>query len=190
MAQTHNASHDASTLWAQSASRAKYAVHEGKPLIGISPDKGDGYIVPLPAPDWFASIADEGTRDNVFRAMASHALRVGQAKIKSADKPDREIAVTAVASALNGGYKPGRDTTNDIVQDEANRMFGAHVRNLVLAAKPDATEAQITATIAKQAETDKGKALLSEMYSRVIAAGTYTVQRKSSKTADALELAL
>jgi hypothetical protein len=166
------------TLWGESASRCKYAVHNGAPMIGVSGDTGDGFIVPVPAPTWFAAIEDEGTRDNVFRALSSHALRVGQAKLKAAEKPTREVALAGVASALNGGYKPGRETVNDIVESETATRFATHIRGLVLKAKPDATEKAIADTIGKQAAGDKGKALLAKIRGEVLASMTYTVSRK------------
>lgn len=169
---------NSATLWGESASRCKYAVHNGAPMIGVSGDTGDGFIVPVPAPAWFAAIEDEGTRDNVFRAMSSHALRVGQAKLKAAEKPTREVALAGVASALNGGYKPGRETVNDIVESETATRFATHIRGLVLKAKPDATEKAIADTIGKQAAGDKGKALLAKIRGEVLASMTYTVSRK------------
>src|ERR1700687_4058884 len=91
------------SLWAESAARAGYTVHNGVPHIGVSGDEGDGFIVPIAAATWFQHVDDEGTRGNEFRGMAAHALRVGQAKLKAADKPTREIAIEGAASALNGG---------------------------------------------------------------------------------------
>jgi len=165
-------------LWAKSAANAGYAVHNNMPLIGVSGDEGDGFIVALVAPSWFQAIADEPSRDNVFRALAAHALRVGQAKLKAAETPTKEIAIESANSALNGGYKPSRERTNDIVGSEAAKLFTDHVRARVLAVKSDATESQIDATIAAQAETDAGKALLAKFRDRVLTTGTYSVSRK------------
>lgn len=178
MAQGHQDQPQAATLWAEAAARCGYSVHNGSPLIGVSGDEGDGFIVPLPAPSYMTHITDEGTRDNVFRALAAHALRVGQAKLKAADKPTREVATEGVASAVNGGYKPGRERTNDIVETEARKRFDMHVRNRVLAVKADATEAQIVSTIAAQADTDGGKKLLAKLTADILSDGVYTVSRK------------
>lgn len=174
-------------LWAKSAANAGYFVSgENVPHIGVSGDSGPGFIVPLPAPAWFNSIADEPTRDNVFRAMAAHALRVGQAKLKASDAPTRDIAAEGAASALNGGYKPSRERSNDIVDSATAKMFADHVRARVLAVKSDATESQIESTIAAQAETDAGKALLAKMRGEVVANGTYVVSRKGKGTTGAV----
>jgi|ERR1700693_1383203 len=167
------------TLWAESAARVGYTVHNGVPHIGVSGDEGDGFIVPLsPVPSHFHLIESESERDNNFRALASHALRVGQAKLKAADTPTRELAGAGVASALNGGYKPSRERSNDIVDSEAARMFSDHVKARVLAVKSDATESQIEATVSAQADTDAGKALVTKFRATILERGTYSVSRK------------
>lgn len=176
MAQGNNSAE----LWADSASRIGLTVHEGMPHIGVSGDEGDGFIVPVAAPDWFASIRDEGTRDNVLRALAAHALRVGQAKLKAADKPTRQAAIDGVTSALNGGYKPARSRDNDIADSEAAKMFRAYVTDKVKAVKPDASEADIAETVKAQAETPRGKELLGTYRAQVLERGTYVVSRKGS----------
>lgn len=172
------AKHD--ELWAQSAARVGFTVHNDLPHIGVSGDTGPGYIVPLPAPEWFASIRDEGTRDNVLRAMAAHALRVGQAKLKAEDNPTRQHAADGVALALNGGYKPARSRDNDIADTEAAKMFRAYVAEKAIAAKPNATEADIAETVKAQSETPRGKELLAQYRTQVLEQGTYTVTRKGS----------
>lgn len=169
---------NAAELWAQSAARVGYTIHEDTPHIGISGDVGDGFIVPLPAPDWFASIRDEGTRDNVLRAMAAHALRVGQAKLKSEDNPTRQHAIDGVALALNGGYKPARSRDNDIADTEAAKMFHAYVAEKAKAAKPNASDADVAETVKAQSETPRGKELLAQYRADVLARGTYTVSRR------------
>jgi len=173
------------TLWEQSAARAKYDLHNGQPLIGVSGDEGDGFIVPLRAPDWFHNITDEGARDNVFRAMASHALRVGQAKLKASKTPGHDVALEGVNSALNGGYKPGREVDNGIIGIEAARMFSERVTALAKQSKPTATQAEIDATITKYADSDKGKALLAQFRQQIVERGTYVVNRKGKATASA-----
>src|SRR5512135_2370619 len=158
----------ANRMWAESAARAKYAVHDGVPLIGVSGDEGDGFIVPLPAPHFFHDVADEGMRDNVFRALASHALRVGQAKVKAIPshvtdaKQRRDIAIEAVASAIDGTYKPSRESVNDIIDYEVSRRFAAAVEARVRAKVPDASDKAIADTIADKLTQDDGKALLAK----------------------------
>ncbi len=182
------AQHD--DFWAKSAANAGYTVHENVPYIGISPDKGDGFIVPLAAPQWFAGIRDEGTRDNVFRGMAAHALRVAQSKIKAAETPTRAIATEAAASALNGGYKPSKSRDNDIVGSEAAKLFRNHVANLVKAQIADATDSQIDATVAAQVETARGKEVLAGFAKTVMETGTYSVGRKGAAKADKVSIEL
>jgi len=165
-------------MWAESAARSKYAVHDGSPLIGVSGDEGDGFIVPLPAPHFFHQIADEGLRDNVFRALASHALRVGQAKVKAEKTPSRDTATTAVASAIDGSYKPSRETVNDILDYEVSRRFASRIEALVRTKVPDASDKAIADTVVAQADTEAGKTLLAKLRQDVIATGTYAVARK------------
>lgn len=179
----------ANETWTKAGADAGYAIHNGLPHIGVSGDEGDGFIVPLSAPDWFHNVPEDA-RPNVFRAMASHALRVGQAKVKQAETPTRSTAIDAANSALNGGYKPTRERGNDIVESEAARMFGDHVSKLVLAAKPDATSAMIDATVATQADTDKGKALIAKFRGEIVERGTYAVSRKGKGKAGAVTVEL
>jgi hypothetical protein len=190
MAQGQN---NASAMWAESAARNGFAVANGVPHIGISPDEGDGFIVPVPAPAWFAHVPSEGERDNVSRALLAHALRVGQAKVKSEDKPTREHASAGVASVIDGSYKPSRDRSNgnDIVETEAMRRFIAvNVRPKVLEKVPAATDKQIEDTAKAQAETERGKALLAEHRAAVLESGTYTPARKGGAKAGALAIEL
>lgn len=175
MANTQN---NSVALWRDSAERCHFATVDGVPHIGISGDEGDGFIVPVPAPDWFHAIADEGTRDNVFRAMLGHALRVGQAKVKAAKEPSRQIAADGVASALNGGYKPGRETDNNIIESEAMRGFSGFIRSRVLAANPGASDADVDGVVKAELEKDRGKAKLAEFREQVQKAMTYTPARK------------
>lgn len=177
-------------MWAESAARAGYTVHEGVPYIGVSGDEGDGFLVGLGAPSWFGLVGDEPSRDNVFRALAAHALRVGQGKLKAADKPTREIATDGANSALNGAYKPSRERSNDIVDSEASRQFTDYVRAKVLAVKADATESQIAATVSAQSETDAGKALLAKMRGEILAKGTYAVSRKGKGSSTAVAITI
>lgn len=171
------------SLWAESASNAGYTVQDGVPYIGVSGDVGDGHIVPVPAPAWFVAIEDQGQRDNVFRALAAHALRVGQSSLKKEnDKGTREHAVAGVHAAVNGTYKPGRERANDILDAESGRMFSDHVKARVLAVKADATQADIDLTVDAQAKTDAGKALLNKFRADILARGTYTVSRKGQRT--------
>jgi len=172
---------NANELWASAAASAGFAVHNGAPLIGISPDEGDGYIVELPAPDWFSAIRDEGTRENVFRAMAGHALRVAQAKVKAkGTTPSLQVATDAAASALNGGYKPGRGRDNDIVDSQAMAKFRELVVSKVRAVNPQASDKDIDATVDQQLKTDRGKELIGQFRNAVLESRTYTVARKGS----------
>lgn len=179
---------DVATLWAQSAGRAKYALYNGNALIGISGNAGDGFIVPLPVPAWFGSVPTEGERDNVFRAMAAHALRVGQAKLKASKTPTREDAAAGAASVFDGTYKPQRETVNDIVDDEAKRLFADHIRALVLSKDASAKENVIADTVTKYGDTDSGKAWIEAARTRVLESMTYVVNRKADKSGGAMDL--
>lgn len=175
------AQHD--DFWSKAASDCGYAVGtDGVPLIGISPDEGDGFIVPVPAPTWFAQVRDEGARKNVFRALAAHALRVGQSKVKAADKPTRQTAADGVASAINGSYEPGRSRDNDIVGSTAARMFSDFIAGIVRQSKPNATDAEIKSTVDAEAETERGKAKLAAFSAQVLESGIYPVQRRGKGT--------
>jgi len=185
-----NGEMDVSTLWAQSAGRAKYALYNGNALIGISGNAGDGFIVPLPVPAWFASVPTEGERDNVFRALAAHALRVGQAKLKASKTPTRDDALAGAASVFDGTYKPQRETVNDIVDDEAKRLFADHIRTLVLSKNASATESVIADTVTKYGDADSGKAWIEAARTRVLESMTYVVNRKGDKTGGAMDLDL
>lgn len=182
------AQHD--DLWVAAADSAGYATHDGKALIGISGDSGDGYIVGVPAPSWFASVRDEGMRRNLAQALLAHALRVGQAKVKAEDNPTREHATAGAASAIDGTYKPSKSRDNNIVDSETAKRFANHVKAAVLAKVPNATTEQIDATVAKQAETEAGKALIAKFRGEVLESGTYTVSRKGGGKAQALEISL
>ena len=180
---------ETAVMWAESAARAGYAVHNGVPYIGVSGENA-GFIVPLAAPAFFGTIEDAGVRDNVFRAMAAHALRVGQAALKAKDATeDRETALAGVNAALSGSYSPSRERSNDITESEVDRQFAAHVETLVRAKVPTATAEQIAATVAKMADSDAGKKWKAEARNRVIEAGTYVVSRKASK-GSALDISL
>lgn len=181
---------NAPAMWAEAAAKAGYAVHNGLPLIGVSGEKGDGYIVPLTAPSWFASVADENTRINVFRAMSRHAQAVAQAKLKSEKEPSKATAVSAAASALNGSYSPGRERSNDILESAAGKAFEAHIAKLVREKQPDATQVHIDATVTKYSGTDAGKALIAKFRDEAANGGTYIVSRKSTAKADAIELSI
>jgi hypothetical protein len=181
---------DVAALWTQSAARVKYAVHNGLPLIGVSGTAGDGFIVSLPAPAWFAAVPTEGERDNVFRAMAAHALRVGQAKLKASKTPTREDATAGANSVFDGTYKPQREVVNDIVDDEAKRLFADHIRTLVLTKNPAATESVIADTVTKYGDADSGKAWIEAARGRVLESMTYVVNRKGEKSGGALEIEL
>lgn len=182
------AQHD--DLWVSAADAAGYATHDGKALIGVSGTEGDGFIVGVPAPTWFASVRDEGMRRNLAQALLAHALRVGQSKVKAEEKPTRETAATGAASAIDGTYKPSKSRDNNIVDSETALRFANHVKALVLAKMPNATTEQIDATVAKQAETEGGKALIAKMRGEVLESGTYTVSRKGGGKAQAIEVTI
>ena len=169
--------------WAKAAVAAGYTVHNGLPVIGVSGESGDGYLVSIAVP---TSIDPA----NLARALLSHALRVGQSGVKASKSPDRTVATDAANGALNGNYKPQRERDNDIVEREAKRMFEAHVSGLVKAAKADATDDDIAATVKAQSETDAGKNWIDAKKAEILAAGTYTVARKASGKAAAVAITL
>lgn len=178
-------------LWGKSAASAGYAIHNGLPLIGISPDTGDnGFLVPVNPPAWFHLVDDEGQRDNVFRALIAHALRVGQAKVKATKEPTAAVAAEGANSVIAGSYKPGRERGNDIVEREAARAFETHIGAMVRQKNPAADQATIDATVSKYADTAYGKTTLAKFREEIIGRGTYTVSRKGAKAGDALELEL
>jgi hypothetical protein len=178
------------TLWAESAARCRYAVVNGSPIIGVSGNGDTGFIVPVPAPTWFHTIGDEGQRDNVFRGMTSHALRIGQAKLKSADSETRDVAEAAVNSAIDGTYKSSRETTNDVVDTETARRFAAEIRTRVLAVKADATDAQIEAMVAKKSGESDGKAMLANLRAAVLESRVYTINKKGKSNAKIDDLSI
>lgn len=182
----------AATAWSEAAARAKYAVHGGVPLLGISPETGNGFIVPLPAPAWFATITDAGMQDNVFRAIAGHAQRVGQGAVKGTGNATRDKAVAGVASVVSGTYKPGREVTNDILESETATRFENLIREkLAAAGHASPTEKQLADTVAKQAATEAGKQYLAKFREEVVADATYTPSRKGKNApGGAIELAL
>lgn len=181
----------AADLWAVSAANCGYAVHSGMPLIGISGDVGEGFLVAVPAPAWFAHVATDGERDNAFRAVVGHALRVGQSKVKAAKEPTREIAEGGVKAAVDGSYKPSKDRSTDILDAESVRMFAAHIEALVRAKQPEAAAAVVANTVEKHAATDKGKAMIAANRAVIIERGTYTVSRKGKgKVTDTADISL
>jgi hypothetical protein len=163
-------------IWSAACAAAGFTVNgNNEAVIGISGDSGDGYLVAIPAP----MAIDMG---NLVRACLGHALRVGQSGVKASKAPNREVATTSANSAMNGGYKPSRERSNDIALSEAERLFEVHVGNLVRQAKPDASEDDIAATHKKQAASDGGKAWIAAKKAEVLANGTYAVNRKGKGT--------
>lgn len=184
MAQSKN--DGVSSSWAGAAARCGYAIHNGQPLIGIS-GKGIGFIVPLPEPDYFTVVTDEGVQENVFRAVAGHALRVGQAKVKASKAPSREDAIAGVLSAVAGTYKPSKERSSDILDSTAMRLFEARIETRVAALGPDALViggkaepfAKVVAgTVAAQLKLPRGQEVLKECRAQAAESGTYVPSTK------------
>ena len=174
--------------WAETCADMGYAVTtDGLPLIGISPDEGDGFLVPVPEPKGFDTF-EPSMRRAIGRAMLADALRVGQAKVKAEKAPTLATAIDAVTSVMNGTYKPSRDRSLDVLEREADRAFAALIREKVLAAKPDATEATIEKTRKDWLDKAEGKAKLTEFRDAILASGTYTVSRKGRGKAETVTI--
>src|SRR5215469_3961662 len=171
-------------LWAQAAGLCKFSVVDNVPMIGVSGDKSGFIVKMLPVPAGFAGIADQGSRCNAFRAYQGHALRVGQQKLKSADAESIEVAQAGVSSALDGTYKPQRETDSDIVYSEAFTKFRDEtVKPLVLAKKADATESDFEASALAAKDTPNGIAKMAALMAEIVKRGTYTVTRKTRGSA-------
>jgi hypothetical protein len=171
-------------VWAAACASAGYTVDDsGNAVIGISGEKGDGYLATIPCPV-------DMDPENLARAALQYALRVGQAGLKASKSPDRDVATKAAQSAVNGGYKPSRDRSVDIVEREAEREFELHVRARVKETDPNASEDDIAATLKKMAESEGGKAWIADKKAEVLARGTYAVSRKAGSKGEAIAITL
>lgn len=70
--------------WAKACIAAGYTVRDGKPVLGISGDVGDGFLVTLDPPTAISPV-------NLARALCSYALRVGQGAVKGKKEPTRHL---------------------------------------------------------------------------------------------------
>lgn len=198
MAQTtqntpHNEAPSADMVaWAKAAAERGYAVHNHAPLIGTAPEAGDGFILALaPAPDGFAAVP-EALHGLIFQGVAEYVQnRVAQPAAKK-DGATRDSVQAVVTAALRNGYKPSKERDKDIVESAAFKEFEAHIRRLVLAQKPDASETVIADHVKVYGERADGKTLLAKYRNTVLEKGTYTPSRKGGKVAaeDRLDLAL
>lgn len=170
--QTHNNAND---KWLATAARCKFAIHDGNVLIGVSNDKGEGKIVPVPMPSYFGAVASDGEQNIVLRSIAAYV------------KANAEDADT-VAKIMSGEFVQKRDTSNDVLTQETDRRFANLVANKVREKKATATEKEIDASVKLAAGSESGKAKLAEIRGEVIADASFTSARAANKGA-AVEIA-
>lgn len=167
--------HENYEAWLTTAARCKFAMHGGNVLIGVSDDKGNGKIVPVPMPAYFTNITSEGEQDIFLRSFTAYL------------KANAEDADT-VSKIVSGEFKQKRDTSNDVLTQETDRRFHNLVANKVREKKPTATEKEIEASVKLAAGTESGKAKLAELRAEVIADASFTSSRAANKGA-AVEIA-
>lgn len=173
--------HVSDELWAKACAEAGYAIKDGKPVLGISGDEGDGFLVTLDPPNGISPV-------NLARALCSYALRVGQSVVKAAEKdddsePSQELAQAGTNSALLD-YKPARNRSenNDILTTEAELQFYQHVARLVSAAKPGATPDDVRITYEAEKAKPSGLEWIAKKKEEIWASGRYTVNRRKGST--------
>lgn len=176
---TNTATDADATAWLESAAKRKYGIHNGLPYVG-----SEGFIVYLPAPAGFSGVP-AALQPLVFQATAEFIQnRIAQPAAKAKDA-DRESVQKVVNDTISGGLNSKSVREKDPVDSEVERQFAALVRKLVLEKKADATDAQIEAFTASQAESDAGKARMEAIRASILEAGTYEVQRRGKREAAA-----
>ena len=166
---------NANEMWLATAARCKFAIHNSNVLIGVSDDKGNGKIVPVPMPSYFGAIATEGEQNITLRALAAYV---------KANAEDYET----VAKIVSGDFVQKRDTSNDVITQETDRRFANAVAEKVREKNPTATEKAIAASVKLSSLSENGKTKLAELRAEVIADASFTSTRSANK-ADGLTVA-
>lgn len=164
----------AAQAWEQTAVSRKYGTHNGMPYVGA-----EGFIVPVPAPEWFASVPTE-SRGTVLQGLLEYFQnRIAQPEAKKKDAT-RESISDAVSKAVRNGFEPARTREKDIVDAEVDRQFRDRVATLLRANNPAVTDAEIDASVDLNMKTERGAAVIAEMRAAVLNSGRYAVQRKTA----------